>query len=52
MGGECSAYTRFWWGNLRKSDHLKGAGIDGKIILNGFSGNGMWGRWLDRAGSG
>ena len=30
-GGE--AYTGFWWGNLRESDHLGGPGIDGRMIL-------------------
>jgi hypothetical protein len=54
MGGACSAYGRgeaytgFWWGNLRKRDHLGDAGVDGRII----SGSGMWGYGLDRAGSG
>jgi hypothetical protein len=23
----------FWWGNLRKRDHLEDPGIDGRIIL-------------------
>jgi hypothetical protein len=27
-GGE--VYTGFWFGNLRKRDHLKDIGIDGK----------------------
>ena len=26
-------YTGFWWGNLRKRDHLEDTGIDGRIIL-------------------
>ena len=26
-------YTGFWRGNLRKRDHLKDIGIDGRIIL-------------------
>jgi len=26
-------YTGFWWGNLRKSDHLEDPGIDRRIIL-------------------
>jgi hypothetical protein len=30
-GGE--AYTGFWWGNLRKRDHLGDPGVDGRIIL-------------------
>jgi len=25
--------TGFWWGNLRKSDHLEDPGVDGRIIL-------------------
>ena len=40
MGRACSTYagivevcTGFWWGNLRKGDHLLEPGIDGKIIL-------------------
>jgi len=38
MGGACSAYrgevyTGFWWGNLKKRDHLGGLGIGGGIIL-------------------
>jgi hypothetical protein len=23
----------FWWGNLRKRDHLKDLGVDGSVIL-------------------
>ena len=26
-------YTKFWWGNLRKRDHLGDPGVDGGIIL-------------------
>jgi hypothetical protein len=26
-------HTGFWWGNLRERDHLKGPGVDGRIIL-------------------
>jgi hypothetical protein len=40
MGGSCStyggrgeAYTGFWWGNLRKRDHLEDPGVDGMIKL-------------------
>jgi len=38
MGGACSkyggeVYTGFWWGNLRKRDHLENPGVDGRIIL-------------------
>jgi len=52
MGGACSTYgererereevyTRFWWGNLRKSDHLEDPGVDGTIISRWISGSGM-----------
>ena len=39
MGGACStyggrsAYTGFWWGNLREIDHFGYPGVDGRIIL-------------------
>jgi len=39
MGGTCSAYggerayTGYWWGNLRKRDHLGDPGVDGRIML-------------------
>jgi hypothetical protein len=33
MWGIGEAYTGFWWGNLRKTDHLEDPGIDGRIIL-------------------
>ena len=26
-------YTGFWWGNLRKRDHMEEPGADRKIIL-------------------
>jgi hypothetical protein len=49
MGGTCSAYGAkrglihgFWWGNLRERDHLEEPGVDGRIILDGSSGSGMW----------
>ena len=42
----------FWWGNLRKREHLEDTGVDGRIILSGSSGSRMWGHGLDRAGSG
>jgi hypothetical protein len=26
----------FWWGNLKKGNHLEDIGIDGRIIYTGF----------------
>jgi hypothetical protein len=26
-------HTGFWWGDLRKGDHLKDPGVDGRIII-------------------
>ena len=46
------AYTEFWWGNLKERDHLGDPYKDGRIILDGSSGSGMWGYGLDRAQSG
>jgi len=31
--GRGEAYTGFWWGNLRESDHMGDPGVDGRIIL-------------------
>jgi len=31
--GRKEVRTRFWWGNLRKRDHLGDPGGDGRIIL-------------------
>jgi len=40
VGGACSTYdgekrcyTRFWWGNLQKRDHVEDPNINGNIIL-------------------
>jgi len=36
MGAACSAYgeeERPWWGNLKKRDHLRDPGLDGRLIL-------------------
>jgi hypothetical protein len=56
IGGACSAYVRqekciqrFWWGNLRVTDHLEDRSIDGRIIFRWILGN--WGYEMDRAGS-
>jgi hypothetical protein len=32
-GGRGEVHAGFWWKNLRESDHLEDAGIDGMIIL-------------------
>jgi len=43
--------TRFWWGYVRKEDHLEDPGVDGRIKLKWvFKSDG--GHGLDRAGSG
>jgi hypothetical protein len=59
MGGAFSAYwkkgetyTGFWWGNLKERDHFEDLTVDGRIMLKGSSGSGMWGYGLDRAYSG
>jgi hypothetical protein len=31
--GELEVYTGFWWGNVRKRNHLEYPGVDGRIIL-------------------
>ena len=31
--GTGEAYTGFWWGNLRRRDHLRDQTVDGRIIL-------------------
>jgi len=30
--GRGEAYTGFWWGNLRETDHWRHPGVDGRII--------------------
>ena len=37
---------------MRERDNFGDPGLDGRIILRWISGNRMWGRGLDRAGSG
>jgi hypothetical protein len=32
--------TGFWWGNLRKRDHLEDLGLDERVISNGSSRSG------------
>jgi hypothetical protein len=45
-------HTGFLWGNLREGDNLKDSGVDGRIILNGFSRSytGRGGHGLERSG--
>jgi hypothetical protein len=43
---DSQAFPRFWWGNLRESDHLGDPGIDGRIILKRISKK--WGGGMDR----
>ena len=59
MGRACSLYggteevhIGFWWGNLRVEDHLKDAGVDGRIILKWVFERLNGGHRLDRYGSG
>jgi hypothetical protein len=40
MGGACNTYGRrrelhtgFWYGNIRKRDHLEDPGVDGVVML-------------------
>jgi hypothetical protein len=49
--GKGEVDTRFWWGYVRKRDHLEDPGVDGRIKLKWlFKCDGGYG--LDRAGSG
>jgi len=31
--GREGVHRGFWWGNLRKGDHLEDPGVDGRIII-------------------
>jgi hypothetical protein len=33
MLGTGEVHTRFWWGDLKKGDHVENLGIDGRMIL-------------------
>ena len=59
MFGACNMYegrgevhTRFWWRNVRESDHLDDLGVGGRIILIWIFRKWDGGHGLDRAGSG
>jgi hypothetical protein len=46
MGGAYSMcvgelHTGFWRDNMSEKDHLDDLGVDGRIILNGYSRSGM-----------
>jgi len=45
--GTGKAYTGFWWGNLRETNHLEEPGVDGMIILRW-----IFGRWDEGAWTG
>jgi len=54
LGGACSTYegeeryVQGFGGETWKRDHLEDPGVDGRVILNGFSGSGMGGvDWID-----
>jgi hypothetical protein len=54
-GGRGEACTGFWWGNLRKRDHLEDPGLDGRIIIRWIFREWdvvVWIDGLDRASSG
>jgi hypothetical protein len=40
-------YAMYGWGDLRERDHWGDPGVDGRIILDGSSGSGMWVYGLD-----
>jgi hypothetical protein len=44
-------YAKFWWGNLRESDHLEGPDVDGIIILRLMLSKLNVGHGPNRAGS-
>ena len=52
MGERKRRIQGFGGGNLRERGHLGDPIVDGRIIEDGYSGSGMWGYGLDRAGSG
>jgi hypothetical protein len=45
--GRAELHTGFWWGNLRKRDHLEDPGLDGRMILKCILKNRLLGHQLD-----
>jgi hypothetical protein len=45
--GRGVACTGFWWGNLRKTDHLGDPGVDGRITLRRIFRKWVWGYGFD-----
>jgi hypothetical protein len=45
--GRGKMYTGFWWGNLRKRDHVEHPDADERIILRWIIRNGKGGRGVD-----
>jgi hypothetical protein len=52
LWGRVEVVTGFWWENLRETDNLGDAGVDGMIILRLIFMKWNVGYGLDRAGSG
>ena len=50
--GKRIIFTGFWWGNLRKRDHLEDAGVDGRVIVSWIFRKWDVGHGLDRCGLG
>ena len=46
MWGIGEAYTGFWWGNLKKRDHLGDPGVDRRIILKWIIRKWDVGEWI------